>query len=92
MEEPNRNYFNLLWVIPKNLNSLWELVRGFLLPYVEGSEFRESWFMRFFRVVGLIIPGLSAHCPQDYVNVTRLGKLPSDLPLENSVQQDCKNE
>ncbi|EEF52390.1 uncharacterized LOC8278856 [Ricinus communis] len=75
-EEPNKNYFNLLWVIPKNLNACWELIRSFIIPFVGGREYREGWFMKVFRLVGLLIPGLSAHSPQDYNNATRLGSLP----------------
>ncbi|KAF3446647.1 hypothetical protein FNV43_RR11827 [Rhamnella rubrinervis] len=75
LEEPNKNYFSLLWIIPKYLNALWELIRSFITPLVKGSDYEETWFMRLFRVVGLVIPGLPAHFTQDYVNVTRLGSI-----------------
>ncbi|KAJ9166244.1 hypothetical protein P3X46_021022 [Hevea brasiliensis] len=75
-EEPNKNYFNLFWAIPKNLNAVWELIRSFIIPCVKGRNYREGWFMRVFRIIGLAIPGLSAHTPQDYDNSTRLGSLP----------------
>ncbi|TXG52423.1 hypothetical protein EZV62_021592 [Acer yangbiense] len=75
VEEPNKNYFNLLWIVPKYLNAVWELIRSFIIPYTTGPDYRESWFMRFARVIGLVIPGLPPHGPQDYNNVTRLGSI-----------------
>ncbi|KAL9385941.1 hypothetical protein Peur_022951 [Populus x canadensis] len=72
-EEPNKNYFSLLMAIPKFLNAVWELIRSFIIPCLKGPDYRESWLMTLIRVVGLVIPGLSAHCPQDYTNSTRLG-------------------
>ncbi|ONI33581.1 hypothetical protein PRUPE_1G434100 [Prunus persica] len=87
-EEPNKNYFNPLWVIPKSLNAVWELIRSFILPLRRGSEYKEAWFMRALRVVGLILPGLVAHAPQDYVNLTRLGSLPSLANPNNIIPQE----
>ncbi|OAO94337.1 hypothetical protein AXX17_AT5G40870 [Arabidopsis thaliana] len=75
-EEPNKNYFNLVWVLPKIMNALWELIRSFVMPYWKGGEFREGWFLRCFRVAALLIPGLPAHFPNEYINVTLLGDLP----------------
>lgn len=87
-EEPNKNYFNPLWVIPKSLNAVWELIRSFILPLRRGSKYKEAWFMRALRVVGLILPGLVAHAPQDYVNLTRLGSLPSLANPNNMIPQE----
>ncbi|XP_019097280.1 PREDICTED: uncharacterized protein LOC104771434 isoform X2 [Camelina sativa] len=75
-EEPNKNYFNILWAIPKIMNAMWELIRSLIIPYWKGGEFREGWFLRCFRVVALLIPGLPAHFPNEYINVTLLGDLP----------------
>lgn len=80
-EEPNKNYFSLFWVIPKILNAVWEVIRGFFLPFVLGKEYKQNWFMAFFRLLGLIIPGLPAHSPADYVNAARLGFLDKHLEL-----------
>ncbi|KAL5752968.1 hypothetical protein ACOSQ2_023475 [Xanthoceras sorbifolium] len=71
-EEPDKNYI-LLAVIPRFLNACWELLRGFILPYTEGPDFAETGLLKFVRLVGLLLPGLAAHIPQDYVNLTRLG-------------------
>ncbi|XP_041004166.1 triacylglycerol lipase OBL1 [Juglans microcarpa x Juglans regia] len=78
-EEPNKNYFSLLGAIPMMLTAFRELFRSFTIKYTRGPEYRESSLLKIFRVIGLIIPGIPAHCPQDYVNATRLG--PSDLFL-----------
>ncbi|MED6145948.1 hypothetical protein PIB30_029801 [Stylosanthes scabra] len=89
-EEPNKNYFSVFWVIPKILNAVWELVRGFFLPLVKGKEYKETWFMTLARLFGLMIPGLSAHLPPDYVNVTRLGSLREirDLSVSETSKTD----
>ncbi|KAI3513105.1 hypothetical protein L1887_20431 [Cichorium endivia] len=72
-EEPNKNYFSLVWVIPKYLNAFWEIIRSFILPYWKGKEYKEEHIQILFRLVGLIIPGIAAHGPKDYIDVTRIG-------------------
>ncbi|XVF36289.1 hypothetical protein REPUB_Repub19eG0045300 [Reevesia pubescens] len=83
LEEPNKNYFSLLWVLPQIMNAVWELIRGFIMPYWNGPDYKESWCLRMSRIIGFVVPGLSAHFPQDYVNSTRLGSLPEDLHLQD---------
>ncbi|XVE83891.1 hypothetical protein DITRI_Ditri16bG0124700 [Diplodiscus trichospermus] len=87
-DEPNKNYFSLLWVLPKMMNANWELMRGFMTPMMMGADYKEGWFLRMWRMVGLVVPGLSAHAPQDYVNLTRLGSLPSDLQSQDPLIND----
>ncbi|KAI3983013.1 hypothetical protein MKX01_029431 [Papaver californicum] len=78
-EEPNKNYFNILRAIPKMLNAIYELFRSFFIGYRRGPEYSEGWFI-LVRVIGVVIPGLSAHCPRDYVNITRIGSLTFTSP------------
>lgn len=73
-EEPNRNYFGLCYLIPEYVNAVWELVRSLMMEYTYGPEYKESWESFVLRMVGLAIPGLSAHSPVDYVNSIRLGR------------------
>ncbi|XVE94910.1 hypothetical protein REPUB_Repub02eG0050400 [Reevesia pubescens] len=87
LEEPNKNYFSLLWVLPKMMNAIWELIRGIIMPYVKGPDYKESWLLRMLRIIGLIVPGLSAHSPQDYINSTRLGSLPLDFQPQDPIHK-----
>ncbi|KAK9216554.1 hypothetical protein WN944_008563 [Citrus x changshan-huyou] len=48
-EEPSKNYFNVLYAMPKVLNAVWELIPGFILPHAKGSEYPESLFFRVIR-------------------------------------------
>lgn len=72
-EEPDKNYFSLLWLIPKMVNACWELVRSFTMTYTRGPTYTEGGLLRMFRMIGIFVAGVPAHCPQDYVNATRLG-------------------
>ena len=89
-EEPNKNYFCVFWVIPKISNAGWELVRGFLLPFVKGGDYKETKVMTMVRLLGLIVSGIPAHLPPYYVNSTRLGSFcrVQDLPVSQDTKID----
>nr|XP_043614268.1 triacylglycerol lipase OBL1-like [Erigeron canadensis] len=72
-EEPNKNYFSIFAMIPMFVNAIWELLRSFIIYYQNGAGYSETYTCRGLRVIGLLIAGLAAHGPQDYVNLTRLG-------------------
>ncbi|KAF8401176.1 hypothetical protein HHK36_014480 [Tetracentron sinense] len=78
-EEPNRNYFGILYLIPEYLNAAWELVRSLTMGYTHGPEYKEGWFSILLRVVGLVLPGISAHSPTNYINSVRLGREQAQL-------------
>ncbi|XP_010549231.1 PREDICTED: uncharacterized protein LOC104820486 [Tarenaya hassleriana] len=81
-DQPNKNYFSILWFIPKLLTAVWELIRSFIIPFWKGKDFKENWLMRLIRVMGLLLPGASDHFPCDYVSSMRLGGLPQSSPDE----------
>lgn len=72
-EEPNRNLLGLRFLIPLYLNAAWELIRSLTMGYTYGPEYQEGWFSILLRMIGLVLPGISAHSPRNYVNSVRLG-------------------
>lgn len=73
-EEPNPNYFGPRFLALAYLNAVWELIRSLTMSQSYGSEYKEGWFSILLRVVGLALPGISAHSPTNYVNSIRLGR------------------
>ncbi|KAJ1698281.1 hypothetical protein LUZ63_006793 [Rhynchospora breviuscula] len=73
-EEPDRNFFGVKYIIPLYLTAVWEIIKGLAMGYIFGSEYKETWVATFFTILGLMMPGISAHCTTNYVNCARLGK------------------
>ncbi|TMW92437.1 hypothetical protein EJD97_013030 [Solanum chilense] len=82
-EEPNMNFFGLRYVLPMYLNAVWEFIRSLFMCYMYGPEYKESWESIVFRMVGMFLPGVSAHSPVNYVNSVRLGRKKSSDVLES---------
>ncbi|RZC91538.1 hypothetical protein C5167_027606 [Papaver somniferum] len=76
-EEPNPNFYGIKFLIPEYLNAAWEFARSLTMGYTHGPEYKEGWFCILLRLMGLALPGISAHCPADYVNSVRLGRMSS---------------
>ncbi|XP_039042381.1 triacylglycerol lipase OBL1-like [Hibiscus syriacus] len=72
-EVPYKNYLSICGGISMRRNAIYELMRSFDVGRKYGEEYKEGWLLFGMRMFGLVIPGLPAHCPQDYVNSTRLG-------------------
>nr|XP_018674652.1 PREDICTED: uncharacterized protein LOC103969031 isoform X2 [Musa acuminata subsp. malaccensis] len=77
-EEPNRNYFGLRYLLPEHMNAVWELIRSLSMRYAYGTEYKETWFSICLRIYGLLMPGVSAHSPVNYINSIRLGRPVAD--------------
>ncbi|XP_039039102.1 triacylglycerol lipase OBL1-like [Hibiscus syriacus] len=75
---PNKNYFSVMMSMNMIMSAIFELIRSFTIQYTKGSYYKEGWLSRSTRVIGLVIPGVSDHSPQGYVNITCLGS-PEDL-------------
>ncbi|PIA39813.1 hypothetical protein AQUCO_02600342v1 [Aquilegia coerulea] len=74
-QEPNKNYFNILYIPSKYLNAWLDLFRAVFARIRPGKEFKESWISISFRLIGLLIPGMASHSPRDYVNGARLARV-----------------
>ncbi|KAL4319299.1 hypothetical protein GQ457_18G002190 [Hibiscus cannabinus] len=65
------------------MSAVYELGRCFVIHYTRGPYYKEGWVLCTTRITGLLVPGVSDHSPQDYVNCTCLGQ-PGFPPEEMS--------
>ncbi|KAJ4816266.1 alpha/beta-Hydrolases superfamily protein [Rhynchospora pubera] len=72
-KEPSWSNFSSWNIVSQLVNSIWELIRGFLMGRICGREYQETRLMIMCRILGLIEPCLSAHMPTNYINCARLG-------------------
>lgn len=87
-EQPNKNYFSIKSIGPMYLNATFEMVRSVVLPYAYGTDYKEGILLMGLRLFGLIFPGASAHCPQDYVNLTRLASPETFYALQHNYSEE----
>ncbi|OVA12354.1 Lipase [Macleaya cordata] len=85
-KEPNQNYFNPLYLIPKYFNAWLDLFRGIFAGIKLGKDFQESLVSILFRMVGLFVPGLASHSPRDTVNSARLAKITITQDYEEELE------
>ncbi|CAN8251383.1 unnamed protein product [Cochlearia groenlandica] len=71
-DETDENYFSFWGITRMMYDAMMEFIRSFTIVNEKGSEFREGWLLKFGRVLGIIVPGISNHTPQDYLNATLL--------------------
>ncbi|KAH9300023.1 hypothetical protein KI387_011606, partial [Taxus chinensis] len=72
VESPNRN-FSVLYFIPTRIIAIWEVLQSLVLHYRKGKEFKETKLSIICRIFGILVPGVSAHSPVNYINAVRLG-------------------
>ncbi|CAM6026591.1 unnamed protein product [Sphagnum balticum] len=79
------NWYNG-WILPKEpqitffgarITAVCEFIQcKFILPCRHGPEYKESAVSILARLAGIIVPGVVAHSPRNYVNAVRLGPYP----------------
>ncbi|KAK6923044.1 Fungal lipase-like domain [Dillenia turbinata] len=89
-EDLDKNFILPQYWISMRLVALWELVRSFGMSYRLGVEYRETLFLVLVRIFGLLVPGIPAHTPPDYINASRL--VPSHVFLRIQNNQGLKIE
>ncbi|KAL2906250.1 putative feruloyl esterase A [Bienertia sinuspersici] len=82
-EEKEQDVNTVLWLIKwlistlvnfvvARLSAIYEFERGFFIGFTRGPDYREGWALTLIRLVGIVVPSIVNHVPQDYVNSTRL--------------------
>ncbi|TYK12886.1 putative triacylglycerol lipase [Cucumis melo var. makuwa] len=89
-EEPFKNYFSILGEVEMRIQACLEIVRSFTIGWRRGKEYEERVLLRIVRLFGLLLPGVPAHCPQDYINSTRLGSLDHIVFSPSKTEYDVK--
>lgn len=85
-EEPNPNFFGIARLLTMHLNAMWELLQGVVLIAAKhGEGFRENELGMIARIAGVLLPGVAAHNPCNYVNSVRLGPLPLAVRLKGDI-------
>ncbi|GLJ29400.1 hypothetical protein SUGI_0579650 [Cryptomeria japonica] len=72
VEAPNRD-LTLVYFIPIRITAIWELLQSLVLHYIKGESFKETKLSIISRIFGILVPGISAHSPVNYINAIRLG-------------------
>lgn len=67
-----KNYCDIMSIVTRRVDALWELARSFILPRIYGLEYKEGLLLKMSRLFGPVFPALPAHNPQEYINATRL--------------------
>lgn len=68
------------------LTAVWELYQSLMIMTSKyGTEYQETSASIMFRVLGLLLPGVAAHSPCNYVNSVRLGP---NFPLAEQLADD----
>ncbi|BBN05461.1 hypothetical protein MPTK1_3g13260 [Marchantia polymorpha subsp. ruderalis] len=86
-EAPNPNFFSLTSIVTDRVVALYELVRSPFFRWLYGPEYAENFVTFIVRVLGIVVPGISCHFLNNYVNAVRLGPSPLVAKLHEEVHE-----